>query len=58
MDRGAQDKLRAEVNEAWQRVKARGDSEFTANDFDNMPYLVAVGKVRHVLCNYPTSRSD
>ncbi|KAF9647031.1 cytochrome P450 [Thelephora ganbajun] len=26
------------------RVKARGDSEFAANDFDNMPYLVAVGK--------------
>jgi len=46
MDRDVQNKLRAEVNGAWQRVKARGDSDFSANDFDNMPYLVAVGKVR------------
>ena len=32
------------------RVKARGDADFTANDFENMPYLVAVTKVRQ---NHP-----
>ena len=44
-NRDVQDKLRAEVIEAWEKVKARGD-EFVADDFDSMPYLVAVGKVR------------
>ena len=44
-NRDVQDKLRAEVNEAWGKVKARGDSGFIANDFDSMPYLIAVGKV-------------
>ena len=43
--RDVQDKLRAEIKEAWEKVKARGDSEFVADDFDSMPYLVAVGKV-------------
>jgi hypothetical protein len=45
-NRNVQDELRAEINEAWGKVKARGDSEFVADDFDGMPYLVAVGKVR------------
>ena len=40
-----QEKLRAEVNETLVKVKARGDAEFTANDFETMPYLVAVTKV-------------
>jgi hypothetical protein len=44
-NRDAQDELRAEVIEAWGKVKERGDSEFVANDFDSMPYLVAVVKV-------------
>ena len=44
-NRDVQDKLRAEVSEAWGKVKARGDSEFAADDFDSMPYLVAVVKV-------------
>ena len=45
-NRDVQDKLRIEVEETWEKIKARGDSEFVADDFDNMPYLVAIGKVR------------
>jgi hypothetical protein len=26
-------------------IRARGDSDFTAKDFDSMPYLIAMGKV-------------
>ena len=48
--RDVQEKLRAEVNEMLKKVKARGDADFTANDFENMPYLVAFTKVRR---NYP-----
>lgn len=43
-NRDVQDKLRAEVREAWGRVRARGDREFVTSDFDSMPHLVAVGK--------------
>jgi hypothetical protein len=32
--------------ETWSHIRARGDSDFTADDFDSMPYLLAVGKVR------------
>ena len=28
------------------KVRARGDADFTANDFESMPYLVAWTKVR------------
>ena len=52
-NRDVQDKLRAEVREAWRKVKARGDSEFVADDFDGMPYLVAVGKVCSRLLSLP-----
>ena len=31
--------------ETLDRVRSRGDSDFTVNDFDSMPYLIAVGKV-------------
>jgi len=44
--RDCQEKLRAEINETLARVKARGDADFTANDFEGMPYLVATTKVR------------
>jgi len=40
-----QEKLRAEINETLVKVRARGDTDFTTNDFENMPYLVAVTKV-------------
>lgn len=53
-----QEKLRAEVNQAWERVKARGDGEFAADDFDNMPYLVAVAKVQHVIRGHSIDDSD
>jgi len=42
--RDCQEKLRAEVNETLEKVKARGDVDFTTNDFESMPYLVAVTK--------------
>ena len=44
--RDCQEKLRAEINETLAKVNARGDADFTANDFESMPYLVAVTKVR------------
>ena len=31
--------------ETLEKIRARGDSDFSANDFDSMPYLLAVGKV-------------
>jgi len=42
----AQSKLRAEVDEAMLRVRERGDTDFTGDDFESMPYLAAVTKVR------------
>jgi len=44
--RDLQEKLRAEINETLEKVKARGDADLTVNDLENMPYLVAVTKVR------------
>lgn len=44
-NRHAQESLRAEIMETLERIKARGDNDFTVNDFDSMPYLLAVGKV-------------
>ena len=40
-----QNKLRQEIRAKEREIKARGDSEFTSNDFDAMPYLTAVLKV-------------
>lgn len=31
--------------ETLRTIRARGDSEFSVNDFDSMPYLLAVVKV-------------
>jgi len=42
--RNVQESLRAEITETLEKVRARGDSDFSVNDFDSMPYLVAVGK--------------
>ncbi|KAJ7218140.1 cytochrome P450 [Mycena pura] len=39
-----QTKLRAEVWKMDQEMRERGDIEFTATDFDNMPYTIAVMK--------------
>jgi len=44
--RNCQEKLRAEINEALAKIRARGDTDFKANDFESMPYLVAFTKVR------------
>jgi len=44
--RNIQQRLRAEITETLERIRARGDNDFSVNDFDSMPYLVAVGKVR------------
>jgi len=42
--RDAQEKLRAEINEAMAKVRDRGDTDFTGDDFESMPYLAAVTK--------------
>lgn len=41
-----QQRLRDEIRETERAVRARGGSDFTANDLDNMQYLQAVIKVR------------
>jgi len=47
--RDLQEKLRTEINETLEKIKARGDTDFTANDLESMPYLVAITKVRLVV---------
>jgi len=39
-----QERLRAEITEALEKIRARGGSDFGVNDFDSMSYLVAVVK--------------
>jgi len=41
-----QARLREEIIETRNKIKARGETEFTTNDFDAMPYTIAVMKVR------------
>jgi len=45
-----QTRLRDEIHEKEREIWARGDVEFTANDFDSMPYLTAVIKVNFDSC--------
>jgi len=40
-----QTRLRDEIYEMEQKIQSRGDTEFTATDFENMPYLTAILKV-------------
>lgn len=54
--RDCQEKLRAEINETLEKVRARGDVDFTPNDFENMPYLVAFTKVRRDRLFVPATR--
>jgi len=39
-----QERLRTEIMETLEKIRSRGDSGFSANDFNSMPYLLAVGK--------------
>jgi len=39
-------KLRKEIRETEQKLRASGRIEFSAYDFESMPYLTAVVKVR------------
>ena len=43
--RHVQERLRTEIVETLEKIKARGDKDFSVNDFDSMPYLLAFGKV-------------
>jgi len=43
-NRRVQENLRTEIMEKLGEIRARGDSDFSVNDFDSMPYLLAVGK--------------
>lgn len=40
-----QARLREEIMETRRKIKDRGETEFTTNDFDAMPYTIAVMKV-------------
>ena len=40
-----QQKLREEVTETYEAIKARGDEDFTSEDIDNMTFTNAVVKV-------------
>jgi len=45
-----QERLREEVTEMYEAIKARGDEDFTSGDIDNMSFTNAVVKVsRHPL---------
>lgn len=46
-----QERLRAEVMETLGKIRARGDSDFSVDDFDSMSYLLAV--VKETLRVYP-----
>ncbi len=43
--REVQDRLRAEIRKKERVIFKRGDTEFSVQDLDNMPYLTAVVKV-------------
>ena len=53
-----QERLSTEINETLEKVKARSDPDFTANDFESVPYLVAVTKVRGIVCSFPQPRQN
>jgi Cytochrome P450 len=40
-----QTRLREEIIETRRKIKARGETDFTTNDLDAMPYMIAVMKV-------------
>lgn len=44
-NRRVQQRLRTEIVETQGKIRTRGDDDFTVNDFDTMPYLLAVVKV-------------
>lgn len=44
-NRHVQERLRKEIIETLGKIRTRGDNDFTMNDIDSMPYLLAVGKV-------------
>ena len=44
-NRHIQERLRAEIMGTLGRIKAKGGNDFAVNDFDSMPYLLAVEKV-------------
>ena len=56
--RDYQEKLRAEINETLAKVKERGDSEFTADDFESMPHLVAFTKARWIHLSVPPVKDE
>ena len=50
-----QARLREEIIETRMKIQARGETEFTTNDLDSMPYLIAVMKVRSIGSKHPVA---
>jgi len=49
-----QARLREEILETRKKIKALGETEFATNDFDAMPYTIAVMKVHPTIIGHPT----
>ena len=59
-NRPIQDKLREEIMKRLRQIRSEGRDDFNADDFDFMPYLVAVVKVcpeSSIYCKWPTPHS-
>ena len=50
-DKNAVQRLRDEIRDTERAIRARGGSDFTANDLDNMQYLHAVIKVYFIIAS-------
>lgn len=50
-NKDVQDRLREEIRATEKEIIARGDTDFTATDFENMQYMGAVLKVSPILAD-------
>ena len=44
-NRHVQERLREEIRDTLRQIRSKGRDDFIVDDFDTMPYLLAVGKV-------------
>jgi hypothetical protein len=62
-NRDVQGRLREEIVEKLGEIRSAGRGDFTADDYDSMPYLLAVVKVRQESpsvgsCSFPTPQEN